>query len=206
MKIFKTCRTLSLFLFYEILDTKDYKYLIEDYEGVEINEELKAKLDSIWNELFKEYITLKDDKEIRLSFKQLAIIDKLEKKLVICKSLIEGLIYQSTVKGQIKYIKELSAWGYPIDRNKSLKDEIDRVIRNLKTLQSSIKIKRVAFEKIHKKELTQEKINLDKEIVAVEQTLGGGKNIDAEKTMLSKWIEYVRKAKEISKKYERIVK
>lgn len=206
MKIFKTCRTLSMFLFYEILDTGDYKYLIEDYENLEINEELKSKLDIIWSNLFKEYITLKDDKEVRLSFKQLAIIDKLEKKLVICKSLIEGLIYQSTTKGQIKYIKELSAWGYPIDCNKPLKDEIDRIIRNLKTLRSSIGIKRAQFEKTHKKELTQEKINLDKEVVNVEQTLGGGKSIDPEKTMVSKWIEYVRKAKEISKKYEKTIK
>lgn len=206
MKIFKTCKTLSMFRFYEILDTGDYKYLIEDYENLEINKELKLKLDAIWGILFKEYITLKDDKEVRLSFKQLAIIDKLEKKLATCKVLIKGLVYQSTIKGQIKYIKELSAWGYPINRNKLLKDEIYRVFRNLKTLHSSIGIKRAQFEKTHKKELTQEKINLDKDIVNVEQTLGGGKNIDPEKTMISKWIEYVRKAKELSKKYEKITK
>jgi hypothetical protein len=35
--------------------------------------------------------------------------------------------------------------------------------------------------------------------VNVEQALGGGKNIDPDKTMMSKWVAMVRKAKEPSK-------
>ena len=197
MKIFKSCRTLSMFRFYEILNSKDYKYLIENYDEIEIDDQLKIELTLIWNNLFKEYIVLKDDKEIKLSFRQLALIDKLEKKLEICKLLLEALTYQTTRKAQVEYIKELSAWGYAINRRKPLQDEIDRITRNLKSLRSNILIKKAEFEKTHKKELKQEKINIDKDIVNVEHVLN--KVINSEETMISKWIEYIKKAKEVNR-------
>lgn len=199
MRILKTCRTVSMFRFYEILNSKDHKFLLEVYEDVEIDEDLKKKLSDTWNNLFREYIDLKDDKEIKLSFKQLALICKLEKKLSTCTILLEALTYQSTRVGQVKLMKELGAWGFNMDRVKPLKKEIARVFNRLKSLRSNILIKKAEFEKTHKKEATQEKLDLDRDIVNVEQALGGGKNIDPEKTMMSKWVAMVRKAKEPNK-------
>jgi len=198
MKIYKSCKTLSIFRFYEILDTKDYKYLIEDYENTEITEEIQLQLDGIWSELFKEYIVLKDDKQIRTSFKKLSYISKLETKLSICSSLLSGLVEQTTKEGQLKYIKELSAWGYPINLNKELQDEVNRIIRNFKTLKSTITIKRNEYNKEYKKELTQEKIDIDEQVVNVEQALNN--QIDSNNTTVSKWIYYVKKASIIAKK------
>ena len=198
MKIYKSCKTLSIFRFYEILETKDYKYLIDDYENTDITEELQNDLDNIWSELFKEYIVLKDDKQIRTSFKKLAYISKLETKLSICSSLLSGLVEQTTKEGQLKYIKELSAWGYPINQNKDIQDEVNRVIRNFKTLKSTITIKRNEYNKEYKKELTQEKIDIDEQVVNVEQALNN--QIDSNKTTVSKWIYYVKKANNIAKK------
>jgi hypothetical protein len=179
-----------MFRFYEILDTKDHRYLIKDYEDVEIKSELKAELKNIWIELFKEYIVLKDDKEIKNSFRQLAHINKLETKLFICKELLKCLTHQSTRKGQKVFIDELSSWGYVINQNKPLGDEIERIISGFKSLKSSITIRKVAFNKQHNKELSEEKINIDKQIVNVEQMLSNV--INSHTTMVSKWIEYVK--------------
>ena len=87
-----------------------------------------------------EYITLKDDKEIKLSFKQLAYINKLETKLFICGELLKGLSYQSTKKGTEIYIKELTKWKYKIDIKKDLQTEVNRIISDLKSLKSTIEI------------------------------------------------------------------
>ena len=198
MKIYKSCKTLSIFRFYEILDTKDYKYLIDDYENTEITDDLQNDLDNIWSEIFKEYIVLKDDKQIRTSFKKLAYISKLETKLSICISLLNGLVEQTTKEAQKKYIKELSAWGYPINQNKPIQDEINRIIRNFKTLKSSIKIKKNEYNKEYKKELTQEKIDIDEQVVNVEQALNN--SIDSNSTTVSKWIYYVKRASSIARK------
>ena len=198
MKIYKSCKTLSIFRFYEILDTKDYKYLIDDYENTEITDDLQNDLDNIWSEIFKEYIVLKDDKQIRTSFKKLAYISKLETKLSICISLLNALVEQTTKEAQKKYIKELSAWGYPINQNKPIQDEINRIIRNFKTLKSSIKIKKNEYNKEYKKELTQEKIDIDEQVVNVEQALNN--SIDSNSTTVSKWIYYVKRASSIARK------
>lgn len=203
MKIFKTCRTLNMFRFYEILNTKDYKYLIDDYENVKIDEDLKKELDKIWNELFREYITLKDDKQIKLSFKQLAYISKLETKLFICKELLKGLLVQSTKKGLRLYIKLLGEWGYKIYEKKNLQKEVDRIVSDLKTLTSSINIKKAEFEKTHKKELTEERINIDKIVANMEQILEKNE-INQHTTMVSKWLEYVKIGEKISKQNEKI--
>lgn len=199
MKIYKNCRTLSMFRFYEILDTKDYYYLVDDYDNVERTPELERELDGIWNELFKEYINLKDDKKIRSSFRKLAMISKLETKLTICANLLKALSVQTTKKGLLAYKKELSAWGYAINGKKSLSLEIERITKHLKQLQSSINIKRSEYKKEYQSDLTKEKISIDAQIVNVEQTLQNV--IDSNKVTVSKWIEYVKRAEVISKKY-----
>lgn len=181
-----------MYRFYEILDTKDYRYLLKDYD-IEVDEELKKELNKIWIELFKEYIVLKDDREIKKSFRKLALINKLETKLTICKELLKCLMHQSTKNGQKALISELSAWGYPINQRKSLQDECERIIKNFRALKSTITIKKKEFEKEHKKELSEEKLNIDKQVVNVEQILGN--TIDLHKTMVSKWIQYVKLAK-----------
>ena len=128
MKIYKSCKTLNLFRFYEILDSKDYKYLIDDWENVEIDEKLQKKLDEIWSEIFKEYITLKDDGEIKASFKQLALISKMKTKLIVCSALLEAYVCQSTKKGRKDYSEELKEWGYKIDTTKPLQSCISQVM------------------------------------------------------------------------------
>ena len=198
MKIYKTCRTLNMFRFYEILDTKEYQYLVKDYENVKLTSELKAILEKIWIELFKEYIVLKDSKEIKNSFRMLFYINELEKKLFIGKELLKCLTYQSTKKRQKMVIDELFEWGFKIDIKKPLKDEIERVISDFKALKTTITIKKAAFEKEHKKELSQEKINIDKQVVNVEQILGNV--INPQTTMVSKWVEYVKIAEKKAKK------
>ncbi len=145
---------------------------------------------------------MKDDKEIKNSFRQLAYIDKLETKLFICKELVKCLTHQSTKKGQKALTEELAAWGYKINPKNPLKDEIDLVIKNLKSLKSSITIRKVAFEKEHKKELSEEKINIDKQIVNVEQVLGNV--INSQTTMVSKWVEYVKIAENKARKSKKV--
>jgi hypothetical protein len=197
MKIYKTCRELSMFRFYEILDTKEYKYLLKDYD-IEIDEKLKSELNEIWIEIFKEYIVLKDDREIKKSFRKLALINKLETKLSICTNLLNCFLNQSTKKGQKIIVKELGHWGYHIRLNKPLQEEINRVISGFKALKSSIEIKKVEFKKEFEKELSEEKINIDRQIVNVEQILGNV--INSNTTMVSKWIEYVKTAEYKAKK------
>ena len=197
MKIYKTCRELNMFRFYEILDTKEYRFLLKDYD-IEIDEKLKNELREVWIEIFKEYIVLKDDREIKKSFRKLALINKLETKLSICTNLLNCFLNQSTKKGQKTIIKELRHWGYHIRLDKPLQNEVDRIINNFKSLKSSINIKKAEFEKEFKKELSQEKINIDRQVVNVEQILGN--TIDLHTTMVSKWIEYVKTAEYKSKR------
>ena len=200
MKIYKTCRTISLFRFYEILDSKDYKYLIDDWENTKIDEKLQLELNKIWIELFKEYIVLKDDSEIKTSFKKLALIDKMKTKLAISSSLLNGYLSQSSKQEKKKYSDELKAWGFKINVNLPQQNQVDRLISSFKALKSTIEIKQIEWDKLFKKELTEEKINIDEQIVNVEDVLGGGKTIDSEKTMVSKWVFYVKKATMIAKK------
>ena len=194
MKIYKSCKTLMMGRFYEILETSDYKYLIEEYEGVEISTDLELELTNIWREIFKEYITLKDDGEIKSLYRKYAFVDKLKTKLSICSSLLNGYVSQSTKKGRKDYSEELKEWGFKININLPQQNQVERVMSQLKALKSTIEIKEAEYKILLKKEETKEKFNIDKLIVDIEDRLGGGKTIDPDTTTVSKWVFLVKKA------------
>lgn len=215
MKIYKTCRTLIMWRFYEVLETGSYVYLIKDYESyidedkkgnlkqVNVTKEIQEQLNEAWENIFNQYVELKDEREIRIIFKKRAYISKLETKLSICSNLLKCLSVQTDEKMRLKSIKELSAWGYPINRNKPLDEEIERVTRNLKSLQSGINIKKSEFERDYKNELRNEKVSISKQIANIEAVLDKD-FIDDRKISVERWIAYVnqaeRKAKLLNKK------
>ena len=205
MKIYKSCRELPMYNFYEVLETKDPKYLVKEYDDVEMTDELANELTPIWRNIFEEYIVLKDDKQIRLSFKKLIIISKLETKYEICKSLVSGLISQVLKKEQKKYIEELCHWGFLIDGRKNINSEIERIIKNLKALNSGIQIKRVQYDKEFRKEQDDEKTSIDAQIVAIELILENGA-IDIHRTTVSKWVEYTKMAVKRTRKQKALLK
>ncbi len=171
MKIYKTCRELMIFNFYEILETKDYRYLIKGYEDIEITDKEVKELGlyEIWVKIFKEYIDLKDDKTIRLSFKKKYQIAKLETKRTFGANLLRLLLIQTEDIKIDETIEQLNAWGFKI--KKRTNEEIELVLRQLKSLKSSITIKKVAYEKEFNKEQKNEKIDLDRQIYGMEQIL-----------------------------------
>jgi len=200
MKIYKSCKTLSIFRFYEILDTKDYKYLIEDYENTEITEELQLQLDDIWSELFKEYIDLKKDRTLVQSFKKRQLIAKMETRLVFGINLLKALIIQTDDKWIQDYIDALSLYNFKIDINKDLETECIRIKNNLKTLKSNISIKKNQYENDYGSKNNEEPIDIDKQIYSVEKALDMSYHIMKHNTSVKEWITLINLTIETTKK------
>ena len=67
MKINRSCSTLSIFAFYEIMKTNELRYLIDDFniqDSMELTDIELIKLKSIFDEIMSEYAELTSNKNL----------------------------------------------------------------------------------------------------------------------------------------------
>ena len=95
-----------------------------------------------------------------------------------------------------KYAVELKKWQYNLDVKKPLKDELPRLIRQLKGSENKIRIKQEEKKDFEDKNEGKE-MSLIEQQIKLEQALSRNE-IDTRKTSVSKWIAMIKEVKFIN--------
>ena len=193
---YKTCKTLPLYNFYEILNTKDLLWLVKGYDDEFSKEDLEdvdsAFLFTLWENIHTEYGGLfkggSDDKK----YTKIAQISEMEVEV----SVIKDLIWFLSIRESENIRAELDSWGY-------FGDDIEKTEKKLKQLEFKISIFRSKNKDLidpEKKEEVEEKnYDLFADIVAVESAFEGSQKIDPFKDTVSKWVNIILLAKKRQK-------
>jgi len=194
--IYKFCDELPVFNFYKIIETKDYSWLYVDFDGYN-KIEITNDIDNIWESIYTEYLELTGDSTSILYYEVVKELLYLQTRYNVVGTLLQQLSMGKMSK-QIfpHYVIELKKWQYNLDINKPLKEELERLARQLKSSKNRINIKEEERKSFEKKE-TGEKLSLIQQQVKLEQALSRNE-IDTKKTVVSKWIAMIKEVKAIN--------
>jgi hypothetical protein len=190
---YKSCNHLPIENFYEILNTNNLDWLrIDHVDGNEYDTDDSVVLKALWDSIHEEYVDLLNQGGNK-DFTIIASVLELEKELAIVSHLFS--VYDN--RNSKALAKEIDAWGYyPKDSAKSLK--------KLQTIQFRISIikskNRDLFEEPDKDNNETIEYDLFNDVVLLEEVFGSGKVIDVKKTVVAKWVRYIKTAEENSKK------
>lgn len=191
---YNSCKNLPIENFYEILNTKNLNWLrINFRDGDEYDDSEDDKLQKLWENIHEEYIELLENNAGTKNYTILANIIELEKELSVV-----GMLFDVYSKSGSEALKiEIEKWGYyPNDLEKSLKK-----LKSIKFRISIIKSKNPDLFK--EPDINdEEKIEYDlfSDVVLLEESLGDGRTIDVKKTVVSKWVRYIKNAERKLKK------
>lgn len=194
--IYKFCDELPVFNFYKIIETKDYSWLYVDFDGYN-KIEITNDIDDIWESIYSEYLELTGDSTSILYYEVVKELLYLQTRYNVVGTLLQQLSMGKMSK-QIfpHYVIELKKWQYNLDDKKPLKEELERLARQLKSSKNRINIKEEERKSFEKKE-TGEKLSLIQQQVKLEQALSRNE-IDTKKTVVSKWIAMIKEVKAIN--------
>ena len=136
MKIHESCSTLSIYSFYKIIESNDYRYLIVGFE-----DESEIVLDSLkiieFSEVFKkiinEYSELTCNTEVIRNYKLQLLIAKLEFKYNVSLMALDSYMETKDL-GVLSIIDEYN--DLKINYNKDFTKEILLLISKLKSLKN----------------------------------------------------------------------
>jgi len=201
MKIHESCSTLSIYSFYKIIESNDYRYLIVGFE-----DESEIVLDSLkiieFSEVFKkiinEYSELTCNTEVIRNYKLQLLIAKLEFKYNVSLMALDSYMETKDL-GVLSIIDEYN--DLKINYNKDFTKEILLLISKLKSLKNKIKIHKINHSKKFNKNKEQIKTNLDREALHLEMSLKLSHSIETRKTSVERWINMVELSKERVESY-----
>jgi len=183
---YKSCKTLPLYNFYELLNTKNYNWLIKGYsedseDPTDVDNEFLANL---FNEIVENYQESLNGKKDVKQWMIVAQVNEMEVELKIVATLLD--LHLKEYNKDIE--QEIISWGYdPEDPKKVLKD-----LEGLKFRISIFKGKNKDLFSTEEDKETKEKVyDLYKDIASVEYSLGTSIVIDPYKTVVDKWVNYI---------------
>ena len=197
---YKSCKTLPMYNFYEILGSEDYRWLLKDFnEDIDTNiqDTEKVRLETIFKDIFNEYIELKNDIKIINNLKQRAIIANLENRMFWGATLLK-LYIQNPTEGTAKALKD---WKFKVDFKGSLEKEIQSLSNQLKSLKTRLNIEISKYENTLEKNKSKKdvKFNIDEQTINIAKVLDLNFPIIAKTTTVAQWVAYCKNAENIIK-------
>lgn len=187
MNIHKDCSTLSIWAFYEALNTNDLRYLIKGFEkgdDIKIKDKDSLNLSLALESILKEYSVLTLNKEIIKNYKLQLKIALLNYEYLICAEILKAF----SLSKEIEVLLLLNEFNHKIDATKNIDNQICLVLQKLKSLKNNIKIHEINYEKKFVKNNKEVKYNLDKEAMFLEMSLKLSYSIDTKKTSVERWV------------------
>lgn len=136
--IIDSCQDMYLLKYIEILRNKDLSVL--HVSGPKPTQE---ELVEAMTKINEELIELRGDNQQKLRFDKITYMEQIKLKIFFCHSIIERL--QQRVEMQVlnkerfeKYIEQLKVFGFRLNKDKPLFDELMNVIQELKGYQSTV--------------------------------------------------------------------
>ena len=185
-RYYRNCDELSVYNFHKVLETNNYSYLIvgfDDYEPIEFDEK---EADELWGNIYEEYCRLTKNNKSLLYFAVFQELLYLKTRYQVARILLMQLSNgNNSEEFVLECIEKLREWKYKIDKEKPLKDELQRMIHQLKVSENKIQIKKSELEDLNVDE--GEKLSLIEQNVKLELALGKNK-INTKKTSVSEHV------------------
>jgi len=187
MKIHTSCDTLSIYSFYKIFETRDYKYLLEDKDSIkELTIKQLEQCETAFKDIVNEYSALTANSEVIKNYKAQIRIKAME------------LRYDITVKtlqayndyGAREVLVLLSDVGWKFDITKPVNRQIDDILKKLKGLKNQINIAVLNYKERYNKETTS-KFDLEKEALKLSMNLKLTAFLDTKQTSVSRWVHLI---------------
>ena len=191
-RYYRNCDELSVYNFHKILETNDYSYLIVGFDGYDKLEFDEKKADELWGNIYEEYCKLTKNNKSLLYFSIFQELLYLKTRYQVARILLMQLSNNNNSEEFVlECIERLREWKYKIDKEKPLKDELERMIHQLKVSENKIQIKKEELDNLNVEE--GDKLSLIEQNVKLELALGKNK-IDTKKTSVSEHVALFNEA------------
>lgn len=193
MIIYNNCDDLPIYFFYKIFDTKDYRYLIIDFnkysESHVINEQQQKELSDVFNRITFEYSRLTNNNKLKKKYQLQIDIKELEIEYNYCVKTIEIYLKYEV----IEVLLLLEEFGYDIDVNKDIKKQILRINNQLKGIKNKVRLRKIRYTKLYKEDKDESNDSkdtflmkdLEKKAIYLKANLNI--SIDTKKTSVTTW-------------------
>jgi hypothetical protein len=204
MILFKSCSTLPIKNFFQIVETDDLRYLIKkfDFENdkIKLSEEEKIDLNIIWENIYFEYSELTSNHKLKGLLKKQCLIQEWETIYNVISKCID--LYEDYYQIEaLKLINKLNHKVYKINLLDSLDTQIESLKKDMKGLKTKIKVFKIKLVKSVDQNKTEIKSNLEKDALYLEKNLDLKRAININKTPVKTWIQMIELSKEKAKAY-----
>ena len=200
--LYQDCNDTTLEVYINIMKDKDLKHLVKSGK-MPSQEVLTAQMEKI-NE---EFMELRGENSTITNFDKIQYREQLILKVNFCFQLVDrisqrttqGLLTKETIEG---FVEELKRWGYRINRDKPLIEELEKITSDLKALQTTIDI---LSEEIYP-EVEEETTEEEKRVLAFHSMLLSFQrilNIDKINIKTTSLLEFVAIENQVKKELER---
>ncbi len=191
--VYSNCDLLPISLFYKILKTSDYTLLYKNYDNLKDKPTIE-KCSDLWLDIYDEYVSLVNDETVKYYYELEKLVMYLTKRYEVAffmlKQLSEGLLNNNE---KIAYVEELRKWSYNINLKNNLDTELDNAVRQLKSSQNKINIKKNELEQMRQNmQKDSGSMTLIEQATRLEHALNRSANIDIHNTVVSKWVVLVK--------------
>lgn len=206
LKTFKSCKTLWMRNFYEILDTNDFRWLLIDFDensDIELDHKQKVELEEQWKVIFNDYVELKGDKNIIDDLRKRAQIANLQNRMFFGVSLLNLLIKNPKTPKLNEIIDELAEWKFRIDKKQNLSKEVEKIVKQLKAVRTRINIELSKYKEKQEKYKKQEKHDINDQTINIAKILDLKYPILTSETTVSQWLSYCKNANNVIKQQKK---
>jgi len=200
--LYHDCNDTTLDIWLNIMRTHDLKYLVKS-GSIPKQEILIAQMEKINSE----FMALRGQNTTITIFDKIQYREQLILKVNFCFQLVDRISQRSTqglltVEILEGFLGELKRWGFRINRDKPLIDELQNITNELKALQTTIDILQEEIYPEQVEDASEEEkgiLAFEKMLLSYQRILGIGK-IDKKTTTLA---EFVAIEQSVKDEYER---
>ena len=204
MKLFKSCSTLPIKNFFQIIETEDLRYLTKkfDFENskLKLNEEDLNALNLIWENIYFEYSELTSNHTLRSILKKQCLIEEWSTIYDVITKCVELYDFYGETEA-LELINKLEHKSYKINLQKPLGKQLIKIDSQMKGLKNKIKIFKIKLVKSVKDDKEEVKSNLERDALYLERNLELKRAINVQKTPVKTWVEMLELSKEKAKEY-----
>lgn len=209
MEFYKTCKTLSIYSFNELVKTNDFRYLakgfieFEDDDDVDkfklgVEEVIEAR--GIFREILYEYSAITANRHIMLKyFAEIKIEEEEFRYMIINRVLNTYSDYEN-----VEVLDLLNSLGISFDINGNIEQQILKVLSMAKRLKTKIALLKLKYNEKFNKNVKNRAVEdstdkLEEEAIQLAIALKIGYQIDTRKTSVSKWVSMWSVANKMNK-------
>lgn len=177
---YETCKEIPLYNFQKYLETSDLRYFTKEF--VEHKD-----LHDIMTRLFGEWLELTKNNAVINRFAKMHKMMKLDVKYRTVTTILKAIYNHRLGQKELdELIAQLKLWGYTLNRNKDLFEQLDTINNRLQNLRTQYEMLEIELAKEDKKESQ----SIEKQLIIVSKGLELNYPLKAKEITLFEWWEY----------------